>query len=599
MSNVSLSQDREYFSILWSYVKQDKINLFLVIFFIVINTALTILAPIYFNEALEIVEQVIKYQSTGLTLAIRDALILYFVLTLLAWFSNATTVRYSARLNGGVIKRLRSDTYASMISNKVEFFDKSDSGKLVNTITNDLNELYNTGMSLATVIISFGKLIAIIIILSTFSGILTITVVAILPIFFIITLFLRKYRMVYSRRWRMRFGEVNQSFAEKLRSIAISKAFNQEELIVKQFSELNNGTYEASKARGAMIFINRPVADLLRNLMLMVILLVGTWQVQAAGLSTARFYLFIFLLDYFYEPVRALNQSYNEFASLSANLERVLNIAYFSADRREHLGGYPIESLEGRIEFNNVTFSYDNKNPVLHNLHFQVAPGKRVAIVGHTGAGKSTIASLLMHFYDIDEGEIRLDGKPLKEYNLHDLRKNIAFVSQRILLFKGTIRENLSIAKPNVSDEEIWRAIKIVQAENFVQALPDGLDFYIEEEGRNLSVGQRQMLSFARAILSDPKLIILDEATSAVDLYTEAMIQQSTEAILRGRTSIVIAHRLTTIVRSDIIIVLEDGEIKEIGSHEELLQLNGIYKEMYDLYFQTQSAEYLETIKKK
>jgi len=382
-----------------------------------------------------------------------------------------------------------------------------------------------------------------------------------------------------------------------MRSIAISKSFAREEENIKKFSILNEETYISSIKRGFAIFIIGPINDFFRHILLILILTVGTIESFNGNLDVATFYLFIFLMDYYYYPLLSLARNYSRFQSLFVNLERLLNVSENSEIKEINKSLKIAEKLQGEVEFKNVNFSYVENIPVLKNISFHIKPGQRVALVGHTGSGKSTIAALIPKFYIINNGKILIDGVNIQNYELNSLRSVIGLVSQRVLLFKGSIRENMLIGSENASDEDIWGALDAVQARAFIELLPHSLDFMVTEGGKNLSVGQRQMISYARVLLGNPDIIILDEATSAVDLYTESKIQDSTELLLKGRTSIVIAHRLTTILNSDFIIVLEDGEIKQIGTHKDLMEQEGLYQNMYQLYFKTQSAKYLEKIK--
>lgn len=583
---------------LWQHVKKEQRNLALVGVMLLLNTSLAIFAPVFFRNALNLLEDVNDSEKEMLTKSLYSALLIYMILTVLSWFAEATQFIITTHLNAKVIRELRFETYQSLIKNKIEFFDENESGDLVSIVTNDLKELYETGNAFAEVLTSLFRLLAIIVILFYFSPVLTLTSILLMPIFFIITVSVRNYQRRVEKRWRANFGKVNQAFAENMRSIAISKAYNREDENNKRFIELNEATYQASIRRGFAIFINRPTGDFLRNIMLIVLLAVGSWQVQTRGLSVATFYLFIFLIDYYYQPIRSLSRNYNRFQSLFVNLERILAITE-NLNTEDNLGDKSAKNMAGKIEFDNVTFSYVKDINVLQKISFKAEKGSRIALVGHTGAGKTTIASLILKFYDLNSGSIKIDGIDIKDFDLYSLRKNISLVSQRVLLFKGTIRSNLQIANPQATDEEIWDALDAVQARDFIEELPDRLNTEVIEGGRNLSSGQRQMISFARALLSKPKMIVLDEATSAVDLYTESRIQDSTDLLLSGRTSIVIAHRLTTILKSDLIVVLEAGMVKQTGTHEDLMKQDAPYQEMYNLYFETQSAKYLETIKVK
>ncbi|MHA2253240.1 MAG: ABC transporter ATP-binding protein, partial [Candidatus Kariarchaeaceae archaeon] len=452
-------------------------------------------------------------------------------------------------------------------------------------------ELFESARDIAWLLTNAFRLITTLIVSFYFSLYITGGVVIFIPIVLIIAFFLGKWERRLSAVWRKRFGEVNARFGEVMSKIQISKAFNREEENLSRFKDLNEATYRASIKRGFAIFIFWPITDLLQHAFLLVILAVGTWEVQR-GLPIATLILFLLFRNYFYWPLISIANNYHRFQGAFASLERIARISFDDELKDYDDGNLSADSLEGHIQFEDLIFGYDPSTPVLHNINFTVSPGERIALVGQTGAGKSTIAALLMRFYNYQRGSLLLDNKEITEYDLHSLRKNISLVSQRVLLFKGTIRENLLVALPTANDSDLWVSLDKVQAREFIEQLPDGLDTAVEENGKNLSVGQRQMISFARALLSDPKIIILDEATASVDLYTEAKIQDAIDTLLSDRTSISIAHRLTTIVKSDKIIVLEDGRIVQHGNHHQLVEYGGQYGTMYQLYFETQSAKF-------
>ncbi|MDH5647865.1 MAG: ATP-binding cassette domain-containing protein, partial [Candidatus Heimdallarchaeota archaeon] len=271
-----------------------------------------------------------------------------------------------------------------------------------------------------------------------------------------------------------------------------------------------------------------------------------------------------------------------------AALERILSIMSNESNREDHSGVVDGSNIEGNIRFNNVSFSYNETTEVLSNISFNLGVGETLALVGHTGAGKSTIVSLLIRFYDVNYGEILIDNTNINDFYLPSLRSSIGYVAQNTFIFKGTIRQNLKVARLDASDEEIWNAIDVVQAREFIENLPGNLNYEIQEEGTNISQGQRQMISLARVILADPRIIILDEFTSSLDLYTEAKIQNAISVVLKNRTSIVIAHRLTTIINADKILVLANGRIIEEGTHHQLITKNGIYSDIFNKYFEFQ-----------
>ncbi len=586
--------DKELLKYLWNIVKLHFKEFYLVIFLLLLNVAFGTIAPLFFRKALDLIQT--NEISTTLKIVLTP-LIAYFLLMLVKWFWEVFQNVFKAKLNAQITKDLRVKAFNGILENNLTFFDNSETGFLTSGLTNDINEMREAGQRFVDLFTSLFRLIITIGILFYFSPKLTLFSVIFLPIFFLVVFSLRKYQRRIAKVWRKNFATVNQRFSETMRSIAISKSFAREEENIKKFTILNEETYKSSIRRGFAIFIIGPINDFFRHMLLIIILAVGTIESFNGNLDVATFYLFIFLMDYYYYPLLSLARNYSRFQSLFVNLERLLNVSENSEIKEINTSLKIAEKLQGEVEFKNVNFSYVKDTPVLKNISFHIKPGQRVALVGHTGSGKSTIAALVPRFYKINNGEILIDRVKIQDYELNSLRSVIGLVSQRVLLFKGTIRENMLIGSENASDEDIWDALDSVQAREFIELLPNSLDFIVTEGGKNLSVGQRQMISYARVLLGKPDIIILDEATSAVDLYTESKIQDSTELLLKGRTSIVIAHRLTTIFNSDFIIVLEDGEIKQIGTHKDLMEQEGPYQDMYQLYFKTQSAKYLEKIK--
>ncbi|UYP48663.1 Vitamin B12 import ATP-binding protein BtuD [Candidatus Lokiarchaeum ossiferum] len=586
--------DRELLSFLWSYIRPYKKEYIQVSALLLLNVAFATLAPIFFRNALDILDNLEIVRSISIIL---PSLIIYLILMIAKWFAEVFRNVFRVQLNSKVTKDLREDIFQSILDNKMGFFDHNESGVLTSRITNDIAELSETSQRFVELLTMFVRLIVIVGIFLSYSPVLTFVSIVFLPFFFLFSVLIRKYMRHAEKTWRKNFANVNQRFSETMRSIAISKAFAREEENIRNFTQLNEQTYKSSIKRGLAIFLMGPIGDFFRHVLLIIILLVGTMQNEAGNLSVATFYFFIFLLDYYYYPVMGLARNYSRFQALFANLEKILEITSNIEVKEINNASVPISELRGDIKFEHVNFAYTEEKQILQDISFHVKSGQRVALVGNTGSGKTTIASLLMRFYDIQEGQILIDDHPIQDYDISSLRNAIGLVSQRVLLFKGTIRENLLLAYPEATDDHLWSALDAVQAREFIELLPDGLDSKVSDGGNNLSAGQRQMITFARVLLGNPQMIILDEATSAVDLYTESKIQDSTDLLLKGRTSIVIAHRLTTILKSDLIIVLEDGMLRQFGTHNELMAVDGPYQEMYQLYFKTQSAKYLENIK--
>ncbi|OLS25265.1 MAG: putative ABC transporter ATP-binding protein [Candidatus Heimdallarchaeota archaeon LC_2] len=584
--------DRYLLSVFWSYVKRHRGLFNLVVIALILNVSLALTSPLIFNYVLEGIEEGTDLSSKFLIYAIAG----YVVFSILSWFLRAIQFMSVAKLNARIVGDIRVDAYSSVLDNSISFFDKRKSGELTSRLINDTKELHESGRELAWFFTSLFRISLTLVIFFYFSITIALTATLFLPIILAIAIFLGKYERRVTAIWRAKFGEVNNRFAETMSKIQISKAFNREKENLERFGVLNEATYKASVKRGFVIFIFWPITDVMQHALLLLILYVGTREVEN-GMPIATLILFLILKNQFYWPLVTMANTYHRFQGAFASLERISRISRDPDLAENDKGTLLAENLTGSIKFDRVNFAYNTKIPILQDISFEINPGDRIALVGHTGAGKSTVASLLMRFYEINDGSITFDNKNLYDYDLKSLRKNISLVSQRVLLFKGTIRDNLQIANPIATDNEIWDVLDKVQAREFIEMLPNDLDTIVEEKGKNLSAGQRQMISFARALLSDPRIIILDEATASVDLYTESKIQDAIDTLLDSRTSISIAHRLTTILKSDKIIVLEHGKIVQMGNHEELMKQGGLYENMYKLYLETQSAKYLNKIK--
>ncbi len=586
-----LTEERKLWQQLWLWLKPDRVLLLLLLFVIIVNTLIAVSGPIFLQIGLD----GIKNKDTLTNVLFFTAL--FAVARIIIFFTQMIENIIVAKVNSRFIHRLRVDSYSKIINNNVSFFDNSEMGRIVSRITNDSNELMSSAQRFVNAFSQLIILFGVLAVMLSYNIALTIGASAITPILLFAIISMRKFQRRVAKRWRRSISQVNANFGEVMASIPVSKAFGREKENYSIFHELNEETYRAAKVRGLAVFAVAPIQDFLKHVGIIILLLVANTQL-VFGVSVSLIYLFVLLQGYMYEPVGVIARSYNQFQSSFAAMERILEIM---ADDKtsEDIGGIlKADNIKGKIEFRNVTFAYTNEVQVLKNLSFIINPGETRAIVGHTGSGKTTITALIMRFYTGFRGKILIDGVPIQDYNLYSLRKNIGYVSQNVLLFSGTIADNLRIAKTDASDEEIWRALDIVQGREFIEALPDGIYTMIREEGANLSMGQRQMISLSRAILSDPKILILDEFSSSLDLYTEAKIQQGIQALLKNRTSIIIAHRLTTILQSDRILVLSNGELIEEGTHDELLKKGGSYHKIFDKYFSFQLAGLVPRVKK-
>jgi len=591
---LKIESDVDHFKLLTIYIGKHRKLFWIIVFLMFINVIFSITAPLILNYVIEIIE--IDNEELLNQLNLNGALLGFGVVAFLAWFFTSVQFHYVAALTARFVRDLRIDAYSNLIKNKIPFFDDQKSGDLTSRIINDTNELSEAGDSIAWVFTSIVRVLFVSIIFVIYSFEIALVAIGFIPIIFLLAYIVGNYERKVSKIWREKFGEVNSRFQEIMSKIQISKAFNREKENLKKFQIINEETYQASVKRGLAIFIFWPMTDLMKHGLMIAILWIGTLQV-AEGLPVATVILFLILINYYYWPLITIASNFQDFQGAMASLERISMISFDSNLHEDVNGNNSMPKEISKIKFENVNFSYDENNEILKNINFEVNKGERVALVGHTGAGKTTIGSLLMRFYSIKQGKISINGTNINDINLLEYRERVSLVSQKVLLFKGTIRENLILSDKTINDEKIWEILESVQAAEFIELLPNKLDYVVSENGKNLSSGQKQMISLARALISKPEFIILDEASSAVDIYTEAKITKGIDAILSNSTSVSIAHRLTTIMKSDKIIVMEDGLIKEIGSHDDLIKINGIYSEMYNLYLSTQSAKFLEKIK--
>jgi ATP-binding cassette subfamily B protein len=393
----------------------------------------------------------------------------------------------------------------------------------------------------------------------------------------------RHYSAIAYRQTRERLGEVTANLQEDISGVRVVQAFRREASNYRSFIGVNGSYREANQRTVTVSAIYFPFVDLLSATAMAIVLGYGGVRVLEGDLSAGALFVFIGLLTNFFDPVQQLSQFYQTFLAGTAALDKVFEVLDTEPRMQEAPAAEDLPEIWGRVQFDDVHFSYrPDTAEVLHGISFAVEAGQTVALVGHTGAGKSTIVKLLARFYDPTGGRILIDGHDLRDVTIHSLRRQLGIVPQEAFLFAGSVRDNIAFGRPAASFEDVVAAATAVGADGFIRELPGGYDEEIEERGGRLSIGQRQLVAFARALLANPHLLILDEATSSVDIPTEARIEQALETLLQHRTSFVVAHRLSTIRRADLIIVLEHGEVIETGTHEQLIALRGRYFALYD-----------------
>jgi ATP-binding cassette subfamily B protein len=393
----------------------------------------------------------------------------------------------------------------------------------------------------------------------------------------------RRFSARAYRRTRERLAEVTANLQEDISGVRVVQAFRRERDNYRRFVEINDEYRAANEVTVNVSAVYFPYVDLLSATALAVVLGYGGSMVINGTITAGDLFVFIGLLAYFFEPVQQLSQFYQTFLAGTAALDKIFDVMDTDPRMVDRPGARELDQIAGRVEFRDVRFAYrEGGSEVLHGVSFTAEPGQTVALVGHTGAGKSTMVKLLARFYDPTDGEIVLDGTDLRDLSMHSLRSQIGMVPQEAFLFARSVRENIAFGRSDATLDEIEAAARAVGAHEFIMELPDGYETSIEERGGRLSIGQRQLVAFARALLADPQLLILDEATSSVDIPTEARIERALETLLAHRTAFVVAHRLSTIRRADLIVVLEHGEVLEMGTHEELIEARGRYFALYD-----------------
>lgn len=509
----------------------------------------------------------------------------------ISWVGNVIRIYYMNKVGQHVIFDLRKQLFDHIQKLSHRFFDQRSAGSILVRITNDVNslqDLFTNGV--INLLMDLLMLFGIIFLLFLISPELTLAIMIVLPIMFIIS---TKLRRKIRRSWqtvRIKQSMINSHLNESIQGIRVTQSYTQEKENIGFFKMMNQDNFEAWRDATQKNALFRPFVEMSGAIGTAVLLWYGVYLIQAGSISIGDFVAFAIYIGMFWEPISRLGQVYNQLLVGMASSERIFEFLDERPSVPEKAKAKTLKQIDGKIQFENVEFAYDEERKALKGINLTMDAGSTVALVGHTGSGKTTIVNLITRFYDPTKGRITIDGHDLRDIKLDSLREKVSIVLQDTFIFSGTILDNIRFGRPNATDEEVIEAAKTVGAHKFISQLKNGYDTEVEERGNVLSVGERQLLSFARALLADPQILILDEATASIDTETEQVIQQALRRLLHGRTAIMIAHRLSTIREADKIIVLEQGNIIEQGNHDQLMEEKGEYYSLVKAQFKVLDA---------
>ena len=512
--------------------------------------------------------------------------IVLIIVNVLMWQAQYWQVWSMSWAGQQILYNLSSDMFTHLQSLSLSFYDRTQIGRVMSRLQSDIDVLESMLSSgLLSMLGSLVSLVGIIIAMLAMNITLALLSFTVLPIMFVIAAFWQRFAQRSFRRTRAAISVVNATLQENITGMRVIQSLAREERNRDEFDELNAYNRDTNLEASRIAALILPLVEVVAAMAIAITVLYGGVLVSQGSLKVGVLVAFTLYINRFFDPIREISQQYSQLQRAGVAAERIFQILETPVEIKDKPGAEELPQIHGEVEFRNVTFGYNRDLPVLQDFNLHMKAGQTVAIVGPTGAGKSTIAGLLARFYDIQQGAVLVDGHDVRDVTQHSLRSQIGVVLQEPFLFTGTIRDNIRYGRLEAADEEVAEAARAVGVHDLITQLPEGYDTLIRERGRNLSVGQRQLISFARALLADPRILILDEATANIDTFTELLVQQALKRLLHGRTALVIAHRLSTIKGADSIVVLQGGRIVEQGTHAELLQRNGIYASLYAMGF--------------
>lgn len=579
---------------LLKYLGTKKLNIFIVFVFAVVSTVFSIVGPKILGKATTKIFEGVMGKIAGTVTGLDFIYIGKILLTLAILYLISALFSYmQGYIMTGVTTdltyRLRKDISLKINRLPLKYFDKQTHGEVLSRITNDVDTInQNLNQGITQIITSITTVIGILYMMATIDLTMTLVAILILPISMMFIMIVVRFSQKHFRKQQEYLGHVNGHIEEMYSGHIIIKAFNREKHSVEEFNNYNETLYHSAWKSQFLSGMMQPIMNFIGNLGYVIICIIGGYRATKGQVTVGDIQAFIQYVRNFTQPITQLANVSNILQQTAAAAERVFE--FLDEEDEAETTDTPIEvnlnDVKGAVEFDNVCFGYEKNKPIIKNFTSKINPGQKIAIVGPTGAGKTTIIKLLMRFYDIDSGSIKIDGNNINDYNRRDLRKMFGMVLQDTWLYNDTVMNNIRYGNLNASDEEVEQAAIAAHVDHFIKTNVDGYQMILNEEASNISSGQKQLLTIARALLANPKILILDEATSSVDTRTEKLIVKAMDRLIEGRTSFIIAHRLSTIKDADLILVMKDGNIIEQGTHETLLAQKGFYATLYNSQFE-------------